>query len=723
VGVSVAEQRRGTSAVELLRARDWSTTALGAREGWPAVVEHVVSTVLESPLPLCYQHGPSLEMIYNDAFAELLGSKHPDVFGRPTREAVPEVWDLPNVGAAFHRVLETGEPFLENGVRLSLRRGRPAPLRLDDGYYTRAASPVRDDSGAVVGVLHMVLETTEGVERVQELASLAGSLAVAATVDDVCKVALHHMTLTLPAVEVAVCLPEELAPGAPPGGLRATRHRAEGRVSPIEERLPLIWTTLRDRERRVVQEALDEGGLAQHEDLVVIPLPTDGSTGAVILRLEERLLPADAHTLLASAAALVGQALARAQLFDRERSTAELLQRALLPQGLPQSRSFALAGRYEPVATGAVAGGDFYDAFSIADGRLVLVIGDVMGRGVAAATVMGQIRAATRGAAITDPEPESVLSALDELVAGLDDLWPDAVHTGRMQRQSGFGGELFVTMLYGLLDTHTGEVTLASAGHCPPVLLRSPRRDEQGDATDDHDQGAHIVDLVSGPPLGLGGSRPVQTVKLDVGEVLLAFTDGLLERRSGTLAEGEERLLELLDSMPTDSPRSVCQRVVEGMAASGGFEDDCALLALGRSSLEHRRASLVVPPLPEAVRPARDWARRQLDAWGVEEGAQFAVVTGLSELVTNVVLHASTDAHVSLELDGPRLTCSVSDTGSRGLPTSSVGLPTSSVQGGTATRGRGLQLVSSLSSAFGAHRSTTGSTVWFEVDAARASAG
>jgi anti-sigma regulatory factor (Ser/Thr protein kinase) len=123
------------------------------------------------------------------------------------------------------------------------------------------------------------------------------------------------------------------------------------------------------------------------------------------------------------------------------------------------------------------------------------------------------------------------------------------------------------------------------------------------------------------------------------------------------------------------------------------------------------------------VRPARDWARRQLDAWGVEEGAQFAVVTGLSELVTNVVLHASTDAHVSLELDGPRLTCSVSDTGSRGLPTSSVGLPTSSVQGGTATRGRGLQLVSSLSSAFGAHRSTTGSTVWFEVDAARASAG
>jgi len=571
--------------MELLRAHDWASTSLGSREAWPAVVEHVVATVMESPLPLCYQHGPSLEMVYNDAFAELLGSKHPDVFGRPTREAVAEVWHLPNVGAAFRGVLETGEPFLENGVRLSLQRGRPAPLRLDDGYYTRAASPVRDDSGAVVGVLHMVLETTEGVERVQELASLAGSLAVAATVDDVCKAALHHMALTLPVVEVVVCLPEELAPGAPTGELRATRHRADERVSPLEERLPLIWTPLRGRERGVVQEAIDGGGLARHDDLVVIPLPTDGHTGAVVLRLEQHLLPEDAHTLLASAAALVGQALARAHLFDRERSTAELLQRALLPQGLPQSRSFALAGRYEPVATGAVAGGDFYDAFSIADGRLVLVIGDVMGRGVAAATVMGQIRAATRGAAISNPEPESVLSALDELVTGLDDLWPDAVRTGRSQRQgSGFGGELFVTMLYGLLEPHTGEVTLASAGHCPPVLLPA-RREVPGGETDhrpDHPDRAHIVDLVSGPPLGLGGPRPVQTVKLDVGEVLLAFTDGLLERRSGTLSEGEERLLELLDSVPTDSPRGVCQRVVEGMAASGGFEDDCALLAPAR---------------------------------------------------------------------------------------------------------------------------------------------
>ena len=99
----------------------------------------------------------------------------------------------------------------------------------------------------------------------------------------------------------------------------------------------------------------------------------------------------------------------------------------------------------------------------------------------------------------------------------------------------------------------------------------------------------------------------------------------------------------------------------------------------------------------------------QLEEWGIGSGPQFAVVTGLSELVTNAVLHAGTDAYVTLELDGPRLTVTVSDTGSRGSPqvvdVTSAG-----------TRGRGLTLVQSVSDAFGSYPSPTGSTVWFEVD-------
>lgn len=728
------------TAAEVARACDWSATALGPRSQWPAAVEHVVTTLLEAPVPVCYQHGPSLAMVYNDAFAMLLGAKHPDAFGQPTRVVVQEVWDQPNVGSAFLQVLETGVPFVEHGVRLALRRGRLATSQPDFGYYTRAGSPVRDDTGAVVGVLHVLLETTEGVERIQAVASLARSLAVAATVDDVCKVALHHAALTLPAVEVQICLPQQMSsPGASAEGeaaadlgeFRATRFTPGEAASPLEERLPLIWTPLTGEDRLIVRRALSGERPVLDDGLVVLRMPINGHAGAVILRVPNTQLPADAHTMLTSAAALVGQAIARAHLFDRERTTAELLQRALLPQALPQSRSFTLAGRYEPVSSGAVAGGDFYDAFPIADGRLVLVIGDVVGRGVAAATVMGQIRAAARGAAISDPEPESVLSSLDELVAGLDALWPASINPGAGDLGvigRGFGGELFVTMLYGLLDTHSGELTLASAGHCPPAVLPELReaagqrgRDHGGDdpaGRADPDgpgvpgrrrQRPRIVDLVTGPPLGLGGVRPVQTLKLDMGEVLLAFTDGLLERRASSLAEGEMRLLEVLDNLSADSPRTVCQQVIESMGDPGGFEDDCALLAVGRLSVEHRSAALVVPPVPEAVRPARDWARAQMNDWGIDEGEQFAVVTGLSELVTNTVLHAGTDAHVSLELDGTRLTLTVSDTGMRGEPTTPA-------HGGAATRGRGLKLVRSISDAFGTHRSATGSTVWFEVE-------
>ncbi len=105
-----------------------------------------------------------------------------------------------------------------------------------------------------------------------------------------------------------------------------------------------------------------------------------------------------------------------------------------------------------------------------------------MGRGVAAATIMGQIRAATRGAALSDPRPESVLSSLDDLVVGLDDLWPASVTVGPTPDhiERGFRGELFVTMLYGLLDTTTGELILASAGHCPPALVPSRAPDGAG---------------------------------------------------------------------------------------------------------------------------------------------------------------------------------------------------------------------------------------------------
>lgn len=704
-------QREDTAvtAAGLARACDWEATPLGRRETWPQAVEHVVSMLLEAPVPMCYQHGPALAMVYNDAFAALLGHKHPAAFAAPTREVVAEVWDQPNVGAAFEKVLTQGEPFIQDGVSLRLRRGRATDAELDAGYYLRAGSPVRDESGAVLGVLHLVLETTDAVNRITAVAELASCLAVAVTVDDVCKVALRHAFNGLPTSEVTICLPPSHAGST----WRATRRCAAEGGTAADERLPLVWTELEGEALELVGRAAEHrtAPVEAGADVLVLPMPIDERTGVAVLRLDVGHLPEDAHTVLLSLAALVGQALERAYLFDRERNTAEMLQRALLPQTLPQPRSFALAGHYEPVATGAVVGGDFFDAFALRDGRLALVIGDVMGRGVAAATIMGQIRAATRGAALSDPRPESVLSSLDDLVVGLDDLWPASVTVGPNPDhiERGFRGELFVTMLYGLLDTTTGELMLASAGHCPPAVV--PSRAAHGHSPEPGQvTGPRLVDLETGPPLGMRGTRPVHTLTLGFGELLLAFTDGLLERRTGTLADGEERLLEMLKELRCDSPLRACTLVLEAMGGAGGsFEDDCALLAVRRSRVAHLSESLFVPPLPEAVRPARQWARVLMRAWGIGEGEQFGVVTGLSELVTNAVLHAGTECQVTLELEGSRLTVTVTDTGTRGGPL----VREATVAG---TRGRGLGLVQSISDSFGTHSGARGSTVWFELD-------
>jgi anti-sigma regulatory factor (Ser/Thr protein kinase) len=112
--------------------------------------------------------------------------------------------------------------------------------------------------------------------------------------------------------------------------------------------------------------------------------------------------------------------------------------------------------------------------------------------------------------------------------------------------------------------------------------------------------------------------------------------------------------------------------------------------------------------LPESVKAARDWARVQLDDWGVGDGDQHTIVTGISELITNAVLHAGTESHLTLDLDSGLVAVTVADSGNRGEPLL-TGADTMAV------RGRGLSLVRAISDSFGAHRTSAGTTVWFEV--------
>jgi anti-sigma regulatory factor (Ser/Thr protein kinase) len=296
------------------------------------------------------------------------------------------------------------------------------------------------------------------------------------------------------------------------------------------------------------------------------------------------------------------------------------------------------------------------------------------------------------------------MEAMDRVVWDLDALWPASMPLGSQRARPGmaFGGELFVTMLYGIVDPDTGSVTLASAGHPMPARLHGLISRAAG-----LDRG-HLIDMAVGPPLGIGGSRPEHHLELEIGDILVGYTDGLLERRGEAFDEGEERLLAVLGHVPPGSPRSVAQFVMESMVERAGQEDDCAVLAVGRSPAGHRRAAIVVPPMPESVKAARDWAREQLADWGVADGDQHSIVTGISELITNAVLHAGTESHLTLDLDSGMVAVTVADSGNRGEPLLTGADP-------MAVRGRGLSLVRAISDAFGSHRTSAGTTVWFEV--------
>ena len=703
---------RTREARRLAAHSDWAATPLGPRAQWPTQLEAAWEIALECPLPVALLCGADFTMLYNDAFRELLGSKHPSAFGQSARKVVAEVWDDPKVGPLLERAFTEAEPFLDEGVELRLDRGREVgpghgsgALGVSDGgdvgYYLRSGSPVLGADGEVLAVLHVIVETTNAIGRARAVAKLAALLAVAVTVDDVCKVVLRQAMVAFDGLSVSICLPSP----SPASWRMARRHRIE-QLSPDEERLPLIWSELGEDLAGIIAQAIARGEpyLSDNGEVVAVPFRTGASQAALVIQREAVPVPHDVVAVLAPFRDLVGDALGRAVVYDAERTTAELLQRTLLPPNLPQSDAISIAARYEPVSEGTVAGGDFYDSFFLPGGRLAIVIGDVVGRGVMAATVMGQVRAACRGAALTNSDPASVMAALDRVVWDLDALWPASMPLGSPRARPGmaFGGELFVTMLYGTVEPDTGEVVLASAGHPLPALLfgRASRLDGRPRGT--------LVEMPVGPPLGIEGVRPAHHLTLGIGDMLVGFTDGLLERRGEAFDQGEERLLAVLADLPPGSPRSVAHHIMDAMVQASGQEDDCAVIAVGRSPEGHRRSAIVVPPMPESVRAARDWAREQLVDWKVGDGDQHTIVTGISELITNAVLHAGTESHLTMDLDTGIVAVTVADSGNRGEPLL-TGADTMAV------RGRGLSLVKAIADAFGAHRTSAGTTVWFEV--------
>jgi PAS domain S-box-containing protein len=253
--------------------------------------------------------------------------------------------------------------------------------------------------------------------------------------------------------------------------------------------------------------------------------------------------------------ALAGQcalALERASLYEREHTTAETLQRSLLPDRLPTVPGIVLEAKYLPVTRNMEIGGDWYDAFRLPDGKLAVAAGDVMGKGLTAAAGMGRVRNALRALALTDPRPAAVLAGLDRLFIATE-----------LEEQ-------VTTVAYLVVDPETGEGMAGNAGHLPPLLL-SPGSVPRLDTTE------------AGTPLGWASPRQQYQFRLPPGNTAVLYSDGLVENRKRGLDKGLDELVAVASQAPpgvAEDPAKLLTYLVDRMLAGYEQDDDVTVLVL-----------------------------------------------------------------------------------------------------------------------------------------------
>ncbi|WP_398655142.1 SpoIIE family protein phosphatase [Streptomyces kanamyceticus] len=404
---------------------------------------------------------------------------------------------------------------------------------------------------------------------------------------------------------------------------------------------------------------------------------------AVFLRRPDR--PAfEADDLLVAAQLATHSALGidKAVLYGREAYIADELQRTMLPETLPRPTGVRLASRYLPAAETARVGGDWYDAIPLPGSRVALVVGDVMGHSMTSAAIMGQLRTTAQTLAGLDLPPQEVLHHLDEQAQRL-------------------GSDRMATCLYAVYDPVSHRITIANAGHPPPVLLHLGGR-------------AEVLRVPPGAPIGVGGVD-FEAVELDApaGATLLLYTDGLVESRLRDVWTGIEQLRERLAATaqltgPDHPPplEALCDEVLD-MLGPGDRDDDIALLAARFDGIAPSDVAYwFLEPEDATPSRARRLARSALVRWGLEDMTD-SVELLVSEVVTNAVRYASRPVTLRL-LRTDVLRCEVGDD----VPQ----LPRLRQARATDEGGRGLYLVNKMARRWGATRLSTGKVVWFELN-------
>ncbi|MET9830744.1 SpoIIE family protein phosphatase [Streptomyces sp. NPDC006385] len=260
--------------------------------------------------------------------------------------------------------------------------------------------------------------------------------------------------------------------------------------------------------------------------------------------------PAEERAVMTSLAGLIAQALDRARLYDAKHDLAHSLQQALLPRTLPAVPGLRVAARYLPATRGMDIGGDFYDLIRLGETAVAAVIGDVQGHDAAAAALMGQVRTAVHAHSALGTSPDQVLAATNRLLTDL-------------------GTELFTSCLYVHVDFAARRVSLASAGHPPPVRRLS-----------EHE--TRPVDVPPGPLLGIDPDAvyPVTDIPLTAGLMLVLYTDGLIETPGVDLDDSINALAQHLAEADTNDLDRLIDTLVGKAGSNWQRTDDVALLVL-----------------------------------------------------------------------------------------------------------------------------------------------
>lgn len=425
--------------------------------------------------------------------------------------------------------------------------------------------------------------------------------------------------------------------------------------------------------------AATERGPELRREAIVAPLQGRGSVLGLMAVIEpgERVAAEESGLLLESTARRVGLAMDHARLTAGEHALAETLQRAMLPD-LDHIDSLDVWTYYSPNAEHAQVGGDWYDVVHLGEDVIGAVVGDVVGHDVEAAAAMGQLRSVLRTFASELHDPGTVLSRLDGMVESM-----------RIRRPASL---VYTTLQPSQVRPGDWTLRYSSAGHLPGLLVSAGEVTEMSEAR--------------GRLMGFGdGDRSTAELSLEPGDVLVLYTDGLVERRNRPVHDGVARLREILLAAAGEKDAAgVGEQVLRQFAAPP--EDDIAVVVIRVPSLESGRGQRGrfrrwrLAPATDSVRRARRLVAEACTSWNRDPGAVELIV---SELVANAVLYGEGTVLLRLQDTGDGVRIEVED----GNPVPPTHLEPHAARVG----GYGMQIVERLAD-WGWRPSGPGKVVW-----------